>query len=92
MQTKPYPVLIRSECFLPFGAGWDCPTPEEIRTLMQIAELTGSKAATLTGLKDSRTVRRWVGGIHPFLFRPGLFWLNMQDWVKSGRCETDFSC
>ncbi len=30
------------------GAGWVCPTPEEIRTLMQIAELTGSKAATLT--------------------------------------------
>ncbi|EBV4445966.1 transcriptional regulator, partial [Salmonella enterica subsp. enterica serovar Java] len=27
MQTKPYPVSIRSECFLPFGAGWDCPTP-----------------------------------------------------------------
>ncbi len=42
---------------------------EEIRTLMQIAELTGSKAATLTGLKDSPTVRRWIGGeIPPFLF------------------------
>lgn len=54
--------------FLPFGAGWVCPTPEEIRTLMQIAELTGSKAATLTGLKDSRTVRRWIGEIPPFLF------------------------
>ncbi len=53
--------------FLPFGAGWVCPTPEEIRTLMQIAELTGSKAATLTGLKDSRTVRRWIGEIpHSF--------------------------
>ncbi|MCV4777601.1 transcriptional regulator, partial [Escherichia coli] len=68
MQTKSYPVLIRSECFLRLGAGRDCPTPEEIRTLMQIAELTGSKAATLTGLKDSRTVRRWVGGDTPIPF------------------------
>jgi hypothetical protein len=45
MQTKPYPVSIRSECFLPFGAGWVCPTPEEIRTLMQIAELTGKQSS-----------------------------------------------
>ncbi|BBW84035.1 transcriptional regulator [Escherichia coli] len=82
MQTKPYPVLIRSECFLPFGAGWDCPTPEEIRTLMQIAELTGSKAATLTGLKDSRTVRRWVGGDTPIPFSA---WAILVEYAGLGK-------
>jgi hypothetical protein len=62
MQTKSYPPAIRPECFLSYGAGWFCPTPEEIRVLIQVIGLTGSQVARLTGVKDSRQVRRWLGG------------------------------
>lgn len=39
--------------------GWEQPTGAEIRLVMKLAGLTGSKAAALTG-NDDRTVRRWV--------------------------------
>lgn len=39
--------------------GWEQPTGAEIRLVMNLAGLTGSKAAALTG-NDDRTVRRWV--------------------------------
>lgn len=62
--------------------GMVCPTPEEIRTLMQMAELTGSKAATLTGLKDSRTVRRWIGGDTPIPFSA---WAILVEYAGLGK-------
>ncbi|CDL30085.1 putative transcriptional repressor protein korC [Escherichia coli 5-172-05_S4_C1] len=49
---------------------------------MQIAELTGSKAATLTGLKDSRTVRRWVGGDTPIPFSA---WAILVEYAGLGK-------
>lgn len=82
MQNNPYPAAIRQECFLSYGAGWICPTPEEIRTLMQIAQLTGSKAATLTGMKDSRTVRRWIGGDTPIPFSS---WAILVEYAGFGK-------
>lgn len=62
MQTKSYPKEIRSECFMPFSAGWSCPKPDEIRFLVQDIGLSGAQIAKLTGIKDGRQVRRWVGG------------------------------
>ena len=82
MQNNPYPAAIRPERFLSHGAGWVCPTPEEIRTLLQIAQLTGSKAATLTGLKDSRTVRRWIGGDTPIPFSS---WAILVEYAGFGK-------
>nr|WCS70388.1 hypothetical protein [Salmonella enterica subsp. enterica serovar Rissen] len=38
-----------------------------------------------TERQSNRQALDW--GDTPFLFRPGLSWLNMPDWVKSGRCE-----
>ncbi|EAM5005907.1 transcriptional regulator [Salmonella enterica] len=82
MQNNPFPASIRPECFLPYGNGWSCPTPEEIRTLMQISGLTGSKAATLTGLKDGRTVRRWIGGDTPIPFSA---WAILVEYAGFGK-------
>ncbi|HCU0050496.1 TPA: transcriptional regulator [Proteus mirabilis] len=82
MQNNPYPAAIRPECFLSYGSGWVCPTPEEIRTLLQIAQLTGSKAAALTGLKDSRTVRRWIGGDTPIPFSS---WAILVEYAGFGK-------
>lgn len=82
MQNKNDSVSIRSECFLSFGYGWVCPTPEEIKSLMKDAGLTGSKAATLTGVKDSRTVRRWVGGDTPIPFSA---WAILVEYAGLGK-------
>lgn len=80
--NKSYPDSIRAECFLPFSAGWVCPTPDEIRSLLKIAELTGSKAALLTGIKDSRTVRRWNGGDTPIPFSS---WAILVEYAGFGK-------
>ena len=53
---------IRDVCLLPFDNGWQHPTGEEIKQVLRLANLSGSKAAKLTGIKESRTVRRWTGG------------------------------
>ncbi|EBM5962825.1 transcriptional regulator [Salmonella enterica] len=73
---------MRPECFLAYGKGWVCPTPGEIRILMQISGLTGSKVASLTGVKDSRTVRRWVGGDTPIPFSS---WAILVEYVGLGK-------
>lgn len=62
MQNSALPHGIRQECFLPYAEGWIHPTPEEIRGLISTLGLTGSQVARLTGVKDSRQVRRWLGG------------------------------
>ena len=68
MENNSYPPAIRPECFLAFGEGWVCPTPDEIRYLVSTLGLTGSQVARLTGVKDSRQVRRWMGGDAPIPF------------------------
>lgn len=62
MQTNPFHPAVRPECFLAYGAGWIPPTPEEIRAVIGVTGFTGSQIARLTGVKDSRQVRRWLGG------------------------------
>jgi len=61
---------IREVCLRPFDKGWEPPTGDEVRYVLKKAGLTGSAAARLTGIKDSRTVRRWTGGETPILFSP----------------------
>ena len=61
---------IREECLRPFDKGWEPPTGDEVRYVLKKAGLTGAAAARLTGIKDSRTVRRWTGGETPILFSP----------------------
>ncbi len=51
---------IRSECLRPFEH-WEIPTGNEIRIAMKMAGLSGSQLASLTGIKNSRTIRRWTG-------------------------------
>jgi hypothetical protein len=54
---------IRLECLRPANDGWEQPTGEEVREVLRIAELSGSRAAKALGLgeKGDRTVRRWIG-------------------------------
>lgn len=58
---------IRPETMLPYGQGWESPTPDEVRELIVYAgqvtgkdKLTGSEVARLTGIKDGRTIRKWT--------------------------------
>lgn len=62
---KPYPddgTTIRPETLRPFSDGWEPPTPGEIRHVLAMSSLSGSAAARLVGISESRTVRRWTGG------------------------------
>lgn len=45
----------------PYSEGWQAPSTDEIRALLALANLSGSKAGALVGV-DGRTVRRWTGG------------------------------
>lgn len=51
---------VRQQVLAPFSAKWPQPTGNEVRTLLQMADLTGSKAAALVGV-NPRTIRKWVG-------------------------------
>ncbi|MBV6831309.1 transcriptional regulator [Xanthomonas euvesicatoria] len=53
---------IRLECLKP-AERWTQPTGEEIREVLRLAGLSGSKAAKALGLgaKGDRTIRRWIG-------------------------------
>jgi hypothetical protein len=55
---------LRPECLLPADAGWQAPTPEEIRGVLARTEMSGGQVARFLGLgeKGGRAVRRWVGG------------------------------
>lgn len=68
MQSQALPAAIRPECFLSYGEGWLRPTPEEIRFLISEIGLSGSQVAKLTGVKESRQVRRWISGDAPISF------------------------
>ena len=55
---------IRPECLRTADAGWERPTPEEVREVLRRAGLSGGEAARMLGLgeKGSRAIRRWSGG------------------------------
>ena len=56
------PSAIRDTTRLPFSdPAREAPTPEEIRTALRNAELTGSMAGELLGV-SGRTIRKWTGG------------------------------
>jgi len=56
---------IRPECLRAYSDGWQQPTKDEVRAVLNMAGLTGAAAASLVGIADSRTVRRWTGGVSP---------------------------
>ncbi|PMP51664.1 transcriptional regulator [Vibrio splendidus] len=51
---------IRSETLTAFGPEWLQPTGDEVRAMLFKCDLTGSEAAALVGVSDSRTVRKWA--------------------------------
>jgi hypothetical protein len=51
---------IRDGCFQPYGEKWLQPTADEVREILQLAELTGSRAGLLLGV-NGRQIRRWTG-------------------------------
>lgn len=58
---------IRPETLLPYSQGWESPTPDEVRALIEYAgqvtgknKLTGSEVARLAGIRDARTIRKWT--------------------------------
>ena len=55
---------IRPGCFKTFKE-WEAPTSNEVRTLVKMSGMTGAEVASLVGICNSRTVRRWVGGDAP---------------------------
>lgn len=59
-------VKIRPACLLPADR-WTPPTGEEVREILRLCELTGSRAARVLGLGlgGDRTVRRWIGEDSP---------------------------
>lgn len=64
-------MAIRAECLKPAAEGWEPPTPEEIRGVLNriatrrgVEKFSGGMAAKFLGLGDKgdRAVRRWIGG------------------------------
>lgn len=57
---------IRPECLRPAHDFWVHPKPDEVREVLRLAKLSGSKAAKLlnlgSGETGSRTIRRYTGG------------------------------
>lgn len=54
-------MAIRDRCFLRWRAGFEPPTPDEIREFLKSHDLSGSEAGEIVGV-DPRTIRRWTGG------------------------------
>ena len=51
---------IRPSTIMGYGDDWEAPTGEEIKTILKLAELSGSQAGLLVGV-NSRTIRKWTG-------------------------------
>lgn len=61
---------IRPENLLPFSDGWKGPDSDGIKEALTLAGLTQERAAKIVGIKEERTVRRWVGGDTPIPYAP----------------------
>lgn len=48
-------------CLLPFSHGWERPTPDDVRLVLQLAGFTESQAGLCVGV-DPRTIRKWKAG------------------------------
>jgi hypothetical protein len=81
---------IRPENLLPFSDGWKRPDVEGIKEALAKAGLTQEQAAEIVGIKEGRTVRRWVGGETPIPYAPWALICDLaglgQIW-KAGRAR-----
>lgn len=53
-------VKIRPQTLSSFGDSWMQPNGLEVREILKLCDLTGNDAAALVGVKDGRTVRKWM--------------------------------
>lgn len=58
MQTH----TIRQECLIPAWHNWEQPNTDEIREVLELAELSIAEASRVLGIKSKgdRVMRRWV--------------------------------
>lgn len=81
---------IRPECLRPAHDFWVHPEPDEVREVLRLAELSGSKAAKLLGLGSgdtgSRTIRRYTGGEQKI---PYAYWAILCEVAGLGRIWRD---
>lgn len=68
-KTTSAPANIRPDCLRP-PEEWARPTGEEIKEVLRLAGLSGSKAAKALALgsEGGRTVRRWTGDQSPISY------------------------
>ena len=71
---------IREGCFAD-AQHWVQPTGSEVRALLKLAGLTGVQTANELGLKDSRTIRRWVSDETPI---PWACWAILCEMAGKG--------
>jgi hypothetical protein len=53
--------LGRPGLFDSYSSEWQAPSPAEFRELLRVAQLSGSQAGQLVGVKSGR-IRKWAGG------------------------------
>jgi len=51
-------------CLLPFSLGWERPSAEDFRLVMQLAGFTESQAGQYVGV-DPRNIRKWKAAAPP---------------------------
>lgn len=78
---------IRQECLRP-AESWVPPTGDEVRAVLRMAKLSGAQASKRLGLKDGRTIRRWVGEDSPI---PYPCWAILCDLAGLGIIWRNFS-
>lgn len=49
--------------FVYMDPAFQMPTPEDVRAVIQILDLTADQVAGIVGVKDGRAVRRWLAPV-----------------------------
>ncbi|WP_171884923.1 MULTISPECIES: hypothetical protein [Serratia] len=52
---------LNPKTLLPYTAGWERPTGDDMRVIMTLAGFTGSAAGNYAGV-EGRTIRKWIAG------------------------------
>ena len=55
-----YTGQVNPACLLEFGQGYEPPTPEDIKKIMNKHHLSSAKVADIVGVNGGRTVRKWT--------------------------------